>query len=264
MTSGSSPAAAAEVSSWLNWSSSTPTSSTWTPVASVNLAMIAWVFATRSGRVSRSRPGSCCRLAAPPSSSATTTGREAEQNKNRCERDRTPGRGKHPCSFAQADAAGHAGSHACLASAPASRDAHRGGVAVAPDYLCSSKPHLRLMTRRNASRIGMFPTTGPALPFRWSAVDRRGTCRRVRTAPARCCSSSAAAASEPGTTSRTSLVGPLHRDDQDRRPAGRAVSRRGRQHRRRPRPAGDAVAGQRPGDDGARRPTSARPTAGWR
>jgi hypothetical protein len=66
ITSGRSPAAAAAVRVWLNWSSSTPTSSTRTPVCWVNRSMIAWVAATRSGSVSAVQ--TVIAFASPPSS----------------------------------------------------------------------------------------------------------------------------------------------------------------------------------------------------
>ena len=80
MTSGSSPAAALEVSIWLNWSSATATSSTSTPLSSVKSSTIAWVAATRSGRsstiqtVMRRRRR---RSPSPPSSSEPQAASEA-------------------------------------------------------------------------------------------------------------------------------------------------------------------------------------------
>src|SRR5688572_28035930 len=52
MTSGRSPAAAADVMSCANWSSATETTSTSTPASSTNASTMASVAATRSGRSS--------------------------------------------------------------------------------------------------------------------------------------------------------------------------------------------------------------------
>ena len=52
ITSGSLPAAAFEVRTWLNWSSATATSLTLMPVFAVKSSTIFWVAATRSGRSS--------------------------------------------------------------------------------------------------------------------------------------------------------------------------------------------------------------------
>src|SRR5919112_5432511 len=77
MTSGSRPAAAEEISSWLNWFGSTATSSTSTPLLPVKAAAISSWTARRSGRFSRvhtvsGSPSSLPPVSPPPQAASRT------------------------------------------------------------------------------------------------------------------------------------------------------------------------------------------------